>query len=213
MITTRSSLRAITIGFGVVWSFSEKAVLAPLIVTGCTWTPPAACISPTSLPNPLAALPESVTSITAPPPSAGTESPRTKNATSPIQLRMSSSRSIPYCCCSCARAAAPPNAPANWSSIAFSCWPYLGAPNAAQLSPGSSLISEVVPPRPPRPPNAAELKPSSEMSSASRSPSAVNDPTSGGSLPNGTSACSCPSCAASRGWLCIASWKTRLRSR
>jgi hypothetical protein len=50
------------------------------------------------------------------------------------------------------------------------------------------LISGVVPPKPPKLPRAFESNPSVDTSIARRSPSAMNEPTTGGSLANGTAA-------------------------
>ncbi len=113
-ITTRSSERAATTGFGAPGVPASKAVSAPSIWTGFARAPPRAWASPTSLPNAAFALAASVTSITTPPSTLSIVVPRAKIATSPIQEKTSSCRSSPSSCRSWFSIAAPPSAPATW---------------------------------------------------------------------------------------------------
>ena len=84
-------------------------------------------------------------SITSPPSTSAFVVLRANTAMSPIQLKMSRSRSIPYCDCSCAVAAAPPNAPATCVKMLLTEGPTSAAPIATHASPGSSPSSGVLP--------------------------------------------------------------------
>ena len=126
---------------------------------------------------------------------------RANTAMSPIQLKTSRSRSMPYCDCSCCVAAAPPNAPATLVKIDLTDGPTSAAPSATHASPGSSPSSGVLP-VPVSGPNALSAStpfPRVSVSKAIRSSSASSAPLSGSSLSIGKIERNCSSWPAACG--------------
>jgi hypothetical protein len=126
---------------------------------------------------------------------------RAYRARSPIQLKTSRSRLMPYCDCSCCVAAAPPSAPATLVKIDFTDGPTSAAPSATHASPGSSPSNGVLP-VPVSGPNALSASapsPRRSESNAIRSPSASSAPLTGPSLSIGKIERNCSSCPAACG--------------